>query len=133
MLRSNVSSRYAEWGLYKGSLKGLSPFERQRAAEYIADGSKLERIEEGTTKTADFIIDGKVTEFKALQSDKLVPNTAVGALQDATEKEGVQVIDLDIRKPGGSVKDADAIYDRFKGTAKGKAFKERSESLPKME
>ena len=92
MLRSNVSSRYAEWGLYKGSLKGLSPFERQRAAEYIADGSKLERIEEGTTKTADFIIDGKVTEFKALQSDKLVPNTAVGALQDATEKEGVQVL-----------------------------------------
>ena len=113
----------AERGLYKGSLKGLTSFERQRAVEYIDAGSKLERIEEGTTKTADFVIDSKKVEFRALTEDTLNANTVVEQLKDATKKEGVQVIDLDIRKPGGPVKDTDNIVDRFKGTDKGKAFK----------
>ena len=110
-------------GLFKGTWKGMQSWERQRAAEYIADGSKLERIEVGTGKTADFVVDGKKIEFKSLQGSTLNENTAVTRLQEATKKEGVQIIDLDIRAPGGSEKDAKGIFERFKGTQQGKAFK----------
>ena len=98
---------------------------KKRVAEYLADGNTLEQIERGTGKTADFLLNGKVAEFKALQGDKfkLNINTGIKRLQEATKKDGVEIIDLDIRGVNGNKGNAKEIYDRFKGTEAGKSFK----------
>ena len=110
--------------LFKGSLKKLKSFERQRAAEYMSQGKFVERIDEAPNvePRCDFIIDGKYTEFKALDNLEYNASTALTKLQDATMKTNVQVIDLDIRKPGGTPQNARDLYARFLGTTEGKAF-----------
>lgn len=105
-----------------GNLADLKPHERQRAAEYLQGGSVLERTDIPGTGGADFRIDGKLSEFKSLQGESVNHTTGLGRLQEATKKPGVQVIDLDIRTPGGTSNDATTIYDRFSGTDQGKSF-----------
>lgn len=109
-------------GTFKAATDKLTSSERKRAAEYLSNGSTLEQIERGANKTADVLLDGKKIEFKALHGDKLNVNTGVKRLQDATKKDGVEIIDLDIRNVGGNKDNAKEIYDRFKGTDAGKTF-----------
>jgi hypothetical protein len=109
-------------GKFIGNLADLKPHERQRAAEYLEGGSVLERTDIPGTGGADFRVDGKLTEFKSLQGDAVNHTTGLGRLQEATGKPGVQMIDLDIRTPGGTSSDASTIYKRFAGTDQGKAF-----------
>ena len=113
----------AKKGVYKGLKKFANEFEKRRIAESLADGKKIEQIERGIGKTAGVIEDGKVVEFKALTERLLNPNTAISKLKDATKKEGVEILDLDIRFPGGSKADAQNIFTRFSGTKERKAFK----------
>ncbi|HMR29270.1 MAG TPA: hypothetical protein PKE21_17465 [Flavobacteriales bacterium] len=112
----------ATGGRFKGNWAGMEAHERQRSAEYLEGGSALERTDVPGTGGADFRIDGKLTEFKSLQGDKMNHTTGLGRLQEATKKPGVQVIDLDIRTPQGTARDAATMYDRFAGTDQGKAF-----------
>ncbi len=112
-------------GRFIGNLSKMEGKEAQRAAEYLEGGSTLERIDRGPGKTADFIVDGKVTEFKSLDpSDAVNHSTAVTRLQAGAGKEGVQVIDLDMRPANGTASDARSVYDRFAGSPKGKSFLE---------
>ena len=85
---------------------GMEAHERQRSAEYLEGGSTLERTDVPGAGGAAFRIDGKLTEFKSLQGDKMNHTTGLGRLQEATKKPGVQVIDLDIRTPQGTAGDA---------------------------
>ncbi|WP_308694211.1 RHS repeat-associated core domain-containing protein, partial [Winogradskyella haliclonae] len=118
----DVIQNFTKKGLFKGGEK-MASHEKKRVAEYLEDGSSVSQIKRTDTKTADFEIDGKITEFKALTGEKLNINTGVTRLKDATKKEGVEVIDLDIRAVGGTKANAQDIYDRFKGTDAGKSFK----------
>ncbi len=109
-------------GLFKGLTK-MESHEKTRVAELLADGSTVKQIKRSDTPTADFEIDGKIVEFKALTGDKLNINTAITRLKSGTKKDGVEIIDLDIRKVGGNKGNAQEIYERFKGTDAGKSFK----------
>lgn len=57
-------------------------------------------------------------------SDAVNHSTAVTRLQAGAGKEGVQVIDLDMRPANGTASDARSVYDRFAGSPKGKSFLE---------
>lgn len=111
-------------GLLEGGYSGLEKWERKRAAEYVESGSSLKKVEPTPNgpKRADWIIDGRQVEFKALTGNTYNSTTALGHLKKATKKEGVEVIDLDIRKPGGTKADARSLYERFKGTDAGKSY-----------
>ena len=104
------------------AVEKMASHERKRVAEYLEGGSSVKQIKRSNTTTADFEIDGKIVEFKALEGDKLNINTAITRLQAGTKKSGVEIIDLDIRAVGGNKTNAQEIYDRFKGTDAGKSF-----------
>jgi hypothetical protein len=115
-------------GLFTGSKKGLTSFEIKRIDELLDEGYNIERIvEDNINKVADIKVNGMVTELKALTANKLNVNTAITRLQEGLKKTGVQVVELDIREPGGTLKDAQAIYDSFKRieTSKGNDIKQQ--------
>jgi hypothetical protein len=118
----DVIQKFGKGAWLSGFYKIKHSWERKRAAEYLASGSTVERITEGPSQTADFVVDGKITEFKYLKSEVFNSSTALGQLQKATEKPGVQVIDLDVRNTNATTDDLKSLYDRFKGTQEGKSF-----------
>ena len=116
----------AKKGLFKGMLESLKEQEKRRAAEIISSGEgALERIVETPQvgKAGDFLLNGKVIEFKSLEGNSINVNTGITRLKDGTKKPNVEIIDLDIRAPKGTPNDALEIYQRFKGTEAGKSYK----------
>jgi len=86
--------RFARWlGLAKkvtatgeliGSLNGLTQAERSMVQELLAQGKTVQIIPRATGKTADFIINGAVTELKTLQAAG--PNTLKNAIESASQQ-----------------------------------------------
>ena len=113
----------AKKSLYIGSKK-IERHEAKRVSEYLKENKTVKRIEENSKdRLPDFEIDGKRVEFKALEpADQINTTAGKRALEKATEKKGVDVIDLDIRAQKGTKTDAEEIFNRFKGTDKGKKF-----------
>lgn len=62
-----LSSRLAAArGTFTGSLEGLSAAERRVVEELLSRGRNVEIVARGTTRTADFRIDGVLHELKTL-------------------------------------------------------------------
>ena len=85
-----------ELGIASGPLVGLLPQEMAMARELIQQGHKVEAIPRAIGKTADFVIDGVVTELKTLTG--VGPNTLKNAIQTAA-KQGENIL-VDARKVG---------------------------------
>ncbi|HEU4713033.1 MAG TPA: discoidin domain-containing protein [Pyrinomonadaceae bacterium] len=97
------SARAAAQGVLTGSLKGLTQAERSMVQELLASGKNVQIIARGAGKTADFVIDGAVTELKTLTAAGT--NTLKNAIQNAS-KQGQHIL-VDARNVG--IDPADAL------------------------
>ncbi len=99
-------------GVASGPLVGLLPEERQIAEELIAQGHTVTAIPRAAGKTADFLIDGIVTEFKSLNSAGT--NTLKNAIQKAAQQSGEDIL-IDARKVPISAQEALQQIQRAQG------------------
>jgi RHS repeat-associated protein len=79
-----LAKKVAPTGKLIGSLNGLTQAERSMVQELLAQGKTVQIIPRATGKTADFIINGAVTEFKTLQAAG--PNTLKNAIESASQQ-----------------------------------------------
>ena len=98
-----------------GSLNGLTQAERSMVEELLAEGRNVTIIPRATGKTADFIIDGVVTELKTLQAAG--PNTLKNALETASQ-QGQQIL-IDARKVSMTPAEAATQIQRAQGNVGG--------------
>jgi len=99
-------------GVASGPLIGLLPQEQQIAQELIAQGHTVVAIARGPGKTADFVVDGIVTELKTLTSAG--PNTVKNAIENAAKQSNENIL-IDARKVGISAQDAAHQIQRAAG------------------
>ena len=88
--KSTFSCAYVQKaGTLTGSLKGLTQAERSMVSELLSQGKNVTIVPRSQGKTADFIIDGVLTELKTLT--KAGTNTLKNAIQKAS-KQGPQIL-----------------------------------------
>jgi len=101
-LFAKESAGAAAKGVLTGSLAGLTQGERSMVQELLAAGKNVQIIPRATGKTADFVIDGAVTELKTLTVAG--PNTLKNAVE-AASKQGPHIL-VDARNVGIGPQDA---------------------------
>lgn len=98
--KGGLFSRFVGWlgfgtkaqaGKLIGSLNGLTQAERSTVQELLAQGKTVQIIPRAAGKTADFIIDGVITELKTLQG--VGPNTVKNAIETASRQGNHILID----------------------------------------
>jgi len=78
-------------GALEGDLTGLTMAERAMVEELVAEGRTVRIIPRATGKTADFEIDGQVTELKTLT--QAGPNTLKNAIENASQQGDKVLVD----------------------------------------
>lgn len=112
-------------GKLLGSLDGLTSAERTVVSDLLSKGKKVEIIAKTTeSKTPDFLVNGVKTELKSLENLNL--NTAITRIQKGF-KQGAEVVIIDGRQAGLSIKDSEQVLTRAAGTYESKALPGRVE------